>query len=41
MALGPTVVWDDMIRGTGVTLVYVSVLLLATWSRFLRKDITS
>jgi len=30
-----------MIRGTGVTLVYVSVLLLATWSRFLRKDITS
>lgn len=40
-ALGPTVVWDDMIRGTGVTLVYVSVLLLATWSRFLRKDITS
>jgi len=24
-----------------VTLVYVSVLLLATWSRFLRKDITS
>ena len=40
-ALGPTVVWDDMIRGTGVTLVYVSVLLLTTWSRFLRKDITS
>jgi len=40
-ALGPTVVWDDMIRGTGVTFVYVSVLLLATWSRFLRKDITS
>ncbi len=40
-ALGPTVVWDDMIRGTGVTLVYVSVLLLATWSRFLRKDIIS
>ena len=40
-ALGPQVVWDDMIRGTGLSLVYTSALQLFAWRRFLRKDITS
>ncbi len=40
-ALGPTVVWDDMMRGTGVTLVYASVFLLLAWRHFLAKDILS
>ena len=40
-ALGPQVVWDDMIRGTGVVLIYSSVFLLLAWTHFLRKDITS
>jgi ABC-2 type transport system permease protein len=40
-ALGPSVVWDDMIRGTGVALVYAAVLFALAWSRFQRKDITS
>ncbi len=33
--------WDDMIRGTGVALVYGAVLLGYAWLRFDRKDITS
>jgi ABC-2 type transport system permease protein len=40
-ALGPNIVWDDMIRGTGVVLIYASVFLLMAWTHFLRKDITS
>ncbi|MCW2526132.1 MAG: family transporter protein [Pseudonocardiales bacterium] len=40
-ALGPDIVWDDMIRGTGVVLIYASVFLLMAWTHFLRKDITS
>jgi ABC-2 type transport system permease protein len=40
-ALGPQVVWSDMIRGTGLSLIYSSALLLYAWRRFLRKDITS
>lgn len=40
-ALGPDVVWSDMIRGTGASLIYTSVLLLYAWQHFLRKDITS
>ena len=40
-ALGPQVIWDDMIRGTGVAMVYSSVFLLLAWIHFLRKDITS
>jgi ABC-2 type transport system permease protein len=33
--------WDDMIRGTGLALVYASVFLGYAWLRFDRKDITS
>ncbi|MEP6851732.1 MAG: ABC transporter permease subunit [bacterium] len=40
-ALGPAVVWDDMLRGTGVALVYSSLFLLLAWRHFLTKDITS
>lgn len=40
-ALGPSIVWDDMLRGTGSALVYGSVLLAAAWWLFARKDITS
>lgn len=40
-ALGPSVVWDDMLRGTGLALVYAAVLFAAAWLRFDRKDITS
>jgi ABC-2 type transport system permease protein len=40
-ALGPTVVWDDMLRGIGLSLVYAAAFLGAAWVRFQRKDITS
>jgi ABC-2 type transport system permease protein len=40
-ALGPQVVWDDMIRGTGVVMIYASFFLLLAWTHFQRKDITS
>ena len=33
--------WDDMIRGTGLALVYSAVFLGYAWLRFDRKDITS
>jgi ABC-2 type transport system permease protein len=33
--------WDDMIRGTGLALVYAAVFLGYAWLRFDRKDITS
>jgi ABC-2 type transport system permease protein len=33
--------WDDMIRGSGVSLVYSAVFLGWAWLRFDRKDITS
>jgi ABC-2 type transport system permease protein len=33
--------WDDMIRGTGLALVYSAVFLGCAWLRFDRKDITS
>ena len=33
--------WDDMLRGTGVSLVYGAVFLGYAWLRFDRKDITS
>jgi ABC-2 type transport system permease protein len=33
--------WDDMIRGTGVALVYSALFLGYAWLRFDRKDITS
>lgn len=40
-ALGPSVDWGDMTRGTGLALVYAAVLLAIAWLRFERKDITS
>ena len=40
-AFGPTVVWDDMTRGIGLSLVYAAVFFGAAWVRFQRKDITS
>lgn len=40
-ALSPTVVWDDMLRGTGLALIYASVFFAIAWLRFDRKDITS
>jgi len=33
--------WDDMLRGTGVALVYAAVFFGYAWLRFDRKDITS
>ncbi len=40
-ALSAPIRWDDMIRGTGVALVYTAVFLGYAWLRFDRKDITS
>ena len=40
-ALGPSIVWDDMLRGTGLALIYAAVLFAVAWLRFDRKDITS
>jgi len=40
-ALGQTVIWDDMMRGTGVVLVYSAVFFALAWWRFQEKDILS
>jgi ABC-2 type transport system permease protein len=40
-ALGPTISWDDMLRGTGLALIYAAVFFAIAWLRFDRKDITS
>jgi ABC-2 type transport system permease protein len=40
-ALGPSVAWDDMLRGTGLALIYSAVFFAFAWLRFDRKDITS
>jgi len=40
-ALGPNVVWDDMLRGSGLVLVYSAVFFAIAWWRFQRKDILS
>lgn len=40
-ALAPSIVWDDMLRGTGLALVYAAVFFAVAWLRFDRKDITS
>ncbi|WP_375496680.1 ABC transporter permease [uncultured Jatrophihabitans sp.] len=40
-ALSSPIRWDDMIRGTGVALVYTALFLGYAWLRFDRKDITS
>ena len=40
-ALGPTVIWDDMLRGIGLALCYAAAFFGAAWIHFQRKDITS
>jgi ABC-2 type transport system permease protein len=40
-ALSPSIVWDDMIRGTALSVIYSAVFFSAAWVRFARKDITS
>jgi ABC-2 type transport system permease protein len=40
-ALGQDVIWDDMMRGTGVVLVYSAVFFALAWWRFQEKDIVS
>jgi ABC-2 type transport system permease protein len=40
-ALGQNVVWDDMMRGTGLVLVYSAVFFALAWWRFQKKDIVS
>jgi ABC-2 type transport system permease protein len=39
--LSSPIVWDDMIRGAGLSLIYSAVFLGWAWLRFDRKDITS
>jgi ABC-2 type transport system permease protein len=39
--LSAPVSWDDMLRGTGLALIYAAVFLSVAWLRFDRKDITS
>jgi ABC-2 type transport system permease protein len=40
-ALGQDVTWDDMMRGTGLVLVYAAVFFALAWWRFQEKDIVS
>jgi ABC-2 type transport system permease protein len=40
-ALVQDVVWDDMMRGTGLVLVYSAVFFALAWWRFQEKDIVS
>jgi ABC-2 type transport system permease protein len=40
-SLNTPIVWDDMIRGTGLALAYAAVFLTIAWLRFDRKDVTS
>jgi ABC-2 type transport system permease protein len=40
-ALQTPIVWDDMLRGTGLVIAYAAVFLTIAWLRFDRKDITS
>jgi ABC-2 type transport system permease protein len=39
--LGRPIVWDDMLRGTGLAVSYAAIFLVVAWLRFDRKDITS
>jgi len=39
--LSSSISWDDMIRVTGLSIVYATVFLAIAWLRFDRKDITS
>jgi ABC-2 type transport system permease protein len=40
-ALTANISWDEMIRGTCVSVIYSAVFFTAAWVRFSRKDITS
>lgn len=40
-ALSRSIVWDDMIRGTSLAVIYAAVFFALAWTRFARKDITS
>jgi len=40
-ALGQNIIWDDMMRGTGLVLVYSAVFFALAWWRFQEKDILS
>jgi ABC-2 type transport system permease protein len=40
-ALGKSVTWDDMMRGTGVALTFAAVFFALAWWRFSGKDIVS
>jgi len=40
-ALGHNVIWDDMMRGTGLVLTYSAVFFAIAWWRFQEKDILS
>jgi ABC-2 type transport system permease protein len=40
-SLGQNVIWDDMVRGTGLVLVYSAVFFALAWWRFQEKDILS
>jgi ABC-2 type transport system permease protein len=40
-ALGQNIVWDDMMRGTGLVLVYSAAFFALAWWRFQEKDILS
>jgi ABC-2 type transport system permease protein len=40
-ALQSSISWDDMMRGTGIGLVYSAVFLTVAWLRFDNKDVTS
>lgn len=40
-AVGRDIIWDDMLRGIGLVLVYAAIFLGIAWLRFDRKDITS
>lgn len=40
-ALSTPIVWDDMLRGTGLALIYAAIFGAVAWLRFDRKDVTS
>lgn len=40
-ALGQNVIWDDMMRGSGLALAYAAVFFALAWWRFQEKDILS
>jgi ABC-2 type transport system permease protein len=40
-ALQSSVSWDDMMRGTGISVCYAAVFLGVAWLRFAGKDVTS